>query len=114
MRRIFIYGTLRRGRENHRVLLRAGATFERAARTAARYDLVDLGPYPALLREGPLAISGEVWVIDERATADLDRFEGAPELYVRAPIELDDGSTVETYVYARPTTAPRIASGAWR
>ena len=54
--RIFVYGTLRRGAVNHRVLGGVGGTFERAARTAARYELAALGPYPALLPNGARAI----------------------------------------------------------
>jgi len=99
-RRIFVYGTLRRGAVNHRVLAGVGATFERAARTAARYELATLGPYPALLPSGAHAIEGEVWTIDEPGTAELDRFEDVPNLYVRGPIELEDGEIVDAYLRA--------------
>lgn len=99
MGRIFVYGTLRRGATNHRVLAQTGARFERVARTAPRYDVTELGPYPALVR-GARAIEGEVWAVDEHGTADLDRFEGVPELYVRAAIELEDGAIVDAYLRA--------------
>lgn len=101
MREIFVYGTLRRGASNHAVLQRTGARFVGEARTAPRYELGTLGPYPALVRGGARAIDGEVFEVDEAATAELDRFEGVPDLYVREPIELEDGALVDAYLRAR-------------
>jgi len=111
--RLFVYGTLKRSAPNHHVLARAGARFERHATTEPAYDLVDLGPYPAMLDGGPLAVHGEVWAVDD--VAALDRFEGAPDLYRRTAVRLDDGTLAEAYVWARelPRGARRIPSGAY-
>ncbi|WP_146653933.1 gamma-glutamylcyclotransferase family protein [Labilithrix luteola] len=125
--RIFVYGTLMRDAANHRVLVDLGARFVATARTLAPRTLVDLGPYPALLRDaqGPSAVHGEVWTLAEPALAPLDAFEGCPTLYVRELVELSiDGSTDEesfvesvwTYVFARPapTSAKVIFEGKYR
>jgi gamma-glutamylcyclotransferase (GGCT)/AIG2-like uncharacterized protein YtfP len=46
----------------------------------------------------------------------LDQLEGHPRFYWRAPIALEDGSTVETYLLPPDRIAgrPVIASGSWR
>ena len=110
--RIFVYGTLLPGGSNHGLL--ANAAFERAVRTAPGFALADLGPYPGLLREGDGTVTGEVWAVDAQALATLDRLEDVPRLYVREPVELEDGARVDAYLYARDAAgAPRIHGGAW-
>lgn len=91
--RVFVYGTLMRGRANHRVLVQLGARFVGEATAAERRTLVDLGPYPALLprdaeRDGATGarVRGEVYEVDDACVADLDTFEGCPELYRRERI----------------------------
>src|SRR4051812_88896 len=54
---LFFYGTLRRGERNHHVLAATGARFVGRAVTRDARRLVDLGPYPALLREGSAGAS---------------------------------------------------------
>jgi gamma-glutamylaminecyclotransferase len=46
----------------------------------------------------------------------LDQLEGHPRFYRRAPIALEDGSTVETYLLPRDRVVgrPVITSGSWR
>jgi gamma-glutamylcyclotransferase (GGCT)/AIG2-like uncharacterized protein YtfP len=119
---VFVYGTLMRGGANHAVLIRLGARYVAAARTARSRTLVDLGPYPALL---PLdetrdavapTVHGEVFALDESALPALDEFEGVPELYRREPIDLltDEGATnAFTYVFAKkmPKNAQPVTTG---
>ncbi|MCW5831892.1 MAG: gamma-glutamylcyclotransferase [Labilithrix sp.] len=89
---VFVYGTLMRAGANHSVLARLGGTFAGYATTREPWTLVDLGPYPALVRArdgAPAAttrVTGEVWTIDDRALRELDAFEGCPELYTRERI----------------------------
>ena len=112
--RVFVYGTLLSGEENHHVL--RGATFVGHAQTAARYELRDLGPYPALVEGGDQAIAGEVYEVDDAGLAALDAFEECPQLYRRVRIRLEGGSEVESYVQTAEQAAarPRIVSGDWR
>jgi gamma-glutamylcyclotransferase (GGCT)/AIG2-like uncharacterized protein YtfP len=83
------------GESNHPVL--GEARLVGSARTAPRYRLVDLGPYPALMEEGCCAVSGELYEIDARTLRHLDRFEGHPDLYRRAPVELASGELAIAY-----------------
>ncbi len=110
---IFVYGTLKKGEPNHAKL--EGARFVRRARTEPRYELVDLGGYPALLENGETTIHGEVYEVDARRLEMLDRFEDVPSLYERKRIRLSDDH-VEAYVMPRDRVpgAPRIVDGDWR
>ena len=112
--RVFVYGTLLAGEENHHVL--RGAAFVGRAQTAARYELRDLGPYPALVEGGNQSVTGEVYEVDDAGLSALDAFEECPQLYRRVRIRLEEGSEVESYVQTREQagTSPRIVSGDWR
>ena len=110
--RVFVYGTLMKSGANHRVLVDLGARLVGDATTAEPRTLVDLGPYPALLacdaeRDAKASrVHGEVYELAEEAIAELDAFEGCPDLYVRERIALEEGDAF-TYVLARD--APRHA-----
>jgi gamma-glutamylcyclotransferase (GGCT)/AIG2-like uncharacterized protein YtfP len=123
---LFVYGTLRRGDERHPVLLRHGASGGEPAATAG--SLLDLGPYPGLVVDGPKrSVAGELYVAPDPDAlfAELDAIEtfrgfGVPgSLYRRAIVSVTEsnfGSTLAwTYVYDGPRHGSRvIASGDWR
>ncbi|MNS49465.1 Gamma-glutamylcyclotransferase family protein YtfP [compost metagenome] len=111
--RVFVYGTLLEGEPNHHVL--AGARFLGPARTLPAFELVSLGPYPAMVPGGRTAVVGEVYEVSDAGLARLDWLEGYPELYGRQAIELEGGTRAIAYVQ-RPAQAegmPRIPSGDW-
>lgn len=114
--RIFVYGTLMRGEVNHRWLARAGARFVAEAETAARYTLVDLGPYPALIARGRAAVRGELHEVDAAALPELDAFEGAE--FERRAVVLASPSALEPHAWFGTKRATRAAapipSGDWR
>ena len=111
---VFVYGTLMRGGENHESL--NGAAFLGAARTPPRFTLVDLGEYPALVREGQDSVSGELYDVDAALLARLDSLEEHPTVYVRETLRLEDGREAFTYVLPRERAgqAARIPGGDWR
>lgn len=111
---IFVYGTLRRGEPNHRQLVDKRARYVGSARTAPRYELVDLGPYPALLEGGETSVRGELYEVDDHALEHLDDFEDVPSLYDRKVVEIP-GAPASAYVMRRDMAerAPRIESGDW-
>jgi gamma-glutamylaminecyclotransferase len=90
---LFVYGSLKRGLPNHRLL--GDAEFVGESLTVARYELVMLGAYPALVAGGTRAIVGELYAVDSGLLARLDAFEG--DEYQRGPVELMDGRAVEAY-----------------
>ena len=123
---LFVYGTLRRGEERHPVLARHDASGGETAATTG--TLLDLGPYPGLIVDGPKAsVAGEIYRVPDPESffGELDTIEtfrgfGVPgSLYRRAVVRVrraDSGSTLAwTYVYAGSRSGVRvIASGDWR
>ncbi len=109
---IFVYGTLVRGEANHRLL--EGSEPGGPARTAPVFELVDLGPYPAMVAAGSTSVRGEIYWVNDATKAALDRFEGP--LYRRSTISLDDGRHVEAYLFVgrQWSERPRVAGGDWR
>jgi gamma-glutamylcyclotransferase (GGCT)/AIG2-like uncharacterized protein YtfP len=113
--KLFVYGSLLSGEEHHWRL--AGSTRLGACRTAARYTLVDLGEYPALLRRGNTSVCGEVYEVDAKTLAALDTFEGHPLLFRRISIRIMDGQMAVGYALWQTGLArerPIIASGDWK
>ncbi len=117
MAHLFVYGTLKRGGANHRVLAELGARFACEATTVERRTLVDLGPYPALLTrdaardETATEVHGEIFEVDDAAMAVVDAFEGVPELYRREGVGLRaaDGTARSAFTYALARRPPRHA-----
>lgn len=93
--RLFVYGSLRRGRVNHREL--TGATYLGSPATEPRYGVIERDGYPALV-SGALAVEGELYEVTSEHLARLDAFEGSG--YVRGEVTLADGSAALAYVFA--------------
>jgi gamma-glutamylcyclotransferase (GGCT)/AIG2-like uncharacterized protein YtfP len=110
---LFVYGSLMRGQSNHDQL--AAGRYLGEAATAPGYALVDLGPYPAMLRTGTGRVHGELYEIDDVLLARLDEFEDVHGPYRRRRIELADGSVADAYMSADDhVNGPIVASGDWR
>jgi gamma-glutamylaminecyclotransferase len=110
---IFVYGSLLKGEPNHRHL--ASSTFLRSGRTSAGFSLLDMGAYPALVPGGTTRVAGEVYGVDDLTLAALDRLEGHPHYYRRAPVVLEDGASTETYLLVMDAKRRRVIEGGdWR
>jgi gamma-glutamylcyclotransferase (GGCT)/AIG2-like uncharacterized protein YtfP len=99
---LFVYGSLRRGRENHRLM--AGQEYLGPARTLPLYRLLHLGAYPGLVPDAGrgVAVEGELWRVDARTLAALDEFEGE-HVFRRTRISVEGvGGPVEAYLYIEP------------
>lgn len=104
--KVFVYGTLKKGYRNHRVL--GDSKFLAEAKTASLYLLHDCGSYPCMTvaeKDGK-QITGEIYeVTDPRILVDLDRLEGVGSgLYRRETIKLvNPEGTAEAlgYIYNR-------------
>ena len=112
---LFVYGTLKRGCRNHCVM--RGADFVGQATTAPAYLMVNCDSYPALVRAGNgqagISIRGELYRVDEKKLAELDRFERVPLEYVRETVRLSDGTEAQTYFYALPSAGLEVLGDAW-
>jgi gamma-glutamylaminecyclotransferase len=86
---VFVYGTLKRGHHNHRLLDHAGATFVREARTARKFPLIVDGLPFLYDRPGEgHSVRGELYLVDAPTLERLDRLEGHPRFYKRRTIAL--------------------------
>jgi gamma-glutamylaminecyclotransferase len=96
----FICGSALRGQPDHGNL--GGARFVREAGTKPRYRLHSVeDEHPGIYEvgEGGVSIAGEVYELTEQQHHDLLASE-PPNLY-EAPIQLEDGSTVNAMIYPR-------------
>ena len=112
--RVFVYGTLLKEEPNHRVL--RTARFIARARTAPRFTLLNMGPFPGMLDEGNSTIEGEVYDVTEPILRALDRLESHPHFFRRQWITLGDRSHAQAYLlrleHRRDFSV--IPSGNWR
>jgi gamma-glutamylaminecyclotransferase len=111
--RLLVYGSLRRGERANRFL--ADATFVGVARTAPGCMLYDLGAFPGLVHGGEGAVLGELYDVDDDLLARLDRYEGTPNFYRRELVELEDGSSAQTYTLRLEQVrgCPVVGGGDW-
>jgi len=117
---VAVYGSLRRGQSNHYLL--EAATYVGTYRTLPRYEMWDLGAFPALvtrLRDGCSAVV-EVYRVTDATLAALDRLESNGRFYGRKQVRLvaDAGPGVTAWLYVllgvdhyRPRAI--VASGDW-
>lgn len=110
---LFVYGTLKRGRPNHRLL--AGQEFLGEAVTAPRYRVFDLGEYPGMVRdeESSLAIRGELFAVGECCLAELDDFEDVPNWFVREPVEVSGHEQVWAFFLNTPIPEGAKSGDRW-
>jgi gamma-glutamylcyclotransferase (GGCT)/AIG2-like uncharacterized protein YtfP len=80
--KVFVYGTLKSGYNNNRILTDGKATLVEENRIIDGYKLYDFGFPVARVSEGD-RIKGEVWELregDENTLRRLDGLEGHPQL----------------------------------
>jgi len=125
---VFVYGTLKHGGRNHRLL--AGAEYVGPARTERKYRLIDCGPYPALVEHAaePLEITGELYRIAASLQPSLlpalDELEDEGVLYRRIVVPVtplvDEAAaqaapvSAVTYLWlGRADRYPLVAGAEW-
>lgn len=102
--RLFVYGTLGPGRPNEHVLNAIGGSWQTATVTGTRRHAgwgAELG-YPGLdLDEHGEEVEGFLFTSENLSGhwAVLDEFEGAAYQRVLTKAKLEDGSTVDAYIY---------------
>lgn len=130
-RLVFVYGSLKEGYGNHRLLLTS--TLRHHATLPYGHRMFSLGGFPGVV-EADLSsgypIHGEVYEVAESTLFEsLDYLEGYDKetdtgMYLRRPVmvELDNGEleVVETYIYNSQTAKdmeaydyPEIVNGSW-
>lgn len=108
---VFVYGTLRRGGTNHRLLQCAQLLGEHL--TEPVFAMLDIGPYPGVVRGGETPIRGEVYVVTPALFRQLDALEDYPRTYTRQRLTTPWGDAW-IYLY-RPhgQRLPQVPTGDW-
>jgi len=113
---LFVYGTLKKGCKNHKILINPESAAEFYGEGKIRGSMYDLGDYPAIILDDTAWIMGEIYRITEREIRILDRFEEVPGLYQRSIIRVND--LIEAWVYhmqpEQVENRPQIKNGCWK
>lgn len=113
---VFVYGTLKRGGENHGWIDKQ--RFVGEACTAPIYRMYDLGGYPGMVRSSDgISIQGEVWEVDETGLTRLDILEDTDGgEYERVELQLEGEfatQRVQGYLYLRNVDGRRDLGACW-
>ncbi|MCL6444746.1 MAG: gamma-glutamylcyclotransferase [Alicyclobacillus sp.] len=110
---VFVYGTLRKGERNRRVM--EPHLVRELGPGRIQGTMCDLGWFPAVVLRGKGVVVGEWVEITEAGLAALDRLEAYPRLYDRSIVaDLDSGTQGFVYHMRRkPARAERIECGDW-
>jgi gamma-glutamylaminecyclotransferase len=97
--KVFVYGTLKRGFGNHKLL--ANAKFIGPAMLTGAHILLDSGFPVCMPAEEGLIVAGEVYEIDADTLRWLDHLEGEGRMYHRQPwhVTYADRSEDVAWVY---------------
>ena len=101
--RALVYGTLKPGKRNHRLI--ADARRHGPAETVPGFRLLH-GEVPAVDRGGWARIQGELVAVTAEQLARMDELEGHPDWYRREIVELADGGRAWLYLNPIPPGTP--------
>lgn len=111
LNRLFVYGTLKRGFGNNRLL--EDSEYIKDA-TLAEAVMVSLVNFPGVIK-GQGEVKGEIWEVRQEDWPRLDRLEGHPNFYKREIVETSEGQAWCYYLNARNAeNRPRVTSGVWK
>ncbi|XP_066090458.1 gamma-glutamylaminecyclotransferase [Saccopteryx bilineata] len=95
MAHVFVYGTLKRGQPNHKVMMDSAngrASFQGRGLTMEPYPLVIAGehniPWLLNLPGHGHCVAGEIYAVDEQMLRFLDEFEDCPDTYQRTQLQI--------------------------
>lgn len=96
--RIAVYGTLKQGKENHRLL--KDSQYIGDGITAPVFDMVSFGGFPGIIK-GEYPVLVEVYDVSPEQLRPIDYLEGHPDFYKRDIYEVyfEDGTVSKCYIY---------------
>ena len=97
--KVFVYGSLKSGGSVRGLNQFEGATIVGKAKTLyPDYNMIDLGSFPGVTKNGEKHIQGEVWQVDEEVMEELDKIEGYPNFYNREVTQTSQGKAWMYYL----------------
>jgi gamma-glutamylcyclotransferase (GGCT)/AIG2-like uncharacterized protein YtfP len=109
--KVFVYGTLKKGKPNHRIIQHCKGS----KAYAPGIDLFAGPSFPFAKRGSRIAI-GEVYEVDQETLVRLDHLEGHPTFYQREKTNvLINGSRSQAWIYLFPNADkyPAVTDGEW-
>ena len=98
--KIFVYGSLKRGKQRHGFLEKQ--VFIKEIVTKPIYRLYNLGSFPAMVEdENGITIKGELWDVDEKCLEFLDFIEAHPVFFERKQVQLIEEIDAQAYLFNR-------------
>lgn len=118
--RLFVYGSLKRGHHNNRLLERADARFMGFDTVTGPFRMVSLGGFPGVIYdervEGANTVFGEVYHFDPDRLETFDWLEGYPRFYDRTKFR-SDLMDKRVWMYHLPYDAYKdhehVGTGCW-
>jgi len=113
---IAVYGSLRQGHGNHRLI--EHTEYVGTFKTEPVFNLYSLGGYPGLKENGDTAVVMEVYSVDDDTARRVDGLEGyvpgrPATFYDKIPLETPFG-TASVYTYVNNISEDRkVHSGDW-
>lgn len=106
--KVFVYGTLRMGYGNHRLIEKSPRSkFIGEGETKDKFKMIYMG-FPGIIRDNEkeyTTIKGELYLVDLETLQSLDILEGTPNFYRREKITvLSNGKKHNAYTYILNTT----------
>ena len=108
---IGVYGSLKRGYFNDAYLV--GSEYIGEIVTEPLYELVDFGPYPAVLAGGTTGIHCEVYKVDKRTLLSIARMEMSAGYDVTIIDTKYGKACLCVYTHSDCVGYERVASGRW-
>lgn len=103
---VFVYGTLKKGFGNHRLL--QDSEFIKEESFTGKFELISDGMLPYLVkRDFTTTVHGELYKVNKETLKRLDRLEGHPDFYKRGLI----APNIITYYYQGNSHYPSISTG---
>lgn len=111
MTRVFVYGTLKSGFPNHRIMENAKATFVGKSHIGY-FQMYTLGPFPAVVPcKKQSMVFGEVYDVED--IRPLDMLEGYPDFYDRVQVETAYGPAWVYFHHEVPVHSKLMINGEW-
>lgn len=99
MKKIAVYGSLRDGMYNHRLLVNDGVEFVSKETISVPFKMIPYSSFPALIPDNKNNdILMEIYAVNDTVYHNVEILEGYPDFYDKAEITDSAGDTVEVYV----------------
>ena len=101
---IAVYGTLKQGGSNRRVMEADNGSFVSKGTTVSKFTMFGGYGFPRVIYDGPETSNIHVEVFEVDNLDNMDRLEGHPNFFCRREIDvaLEDGATTKAWMYFHP------------